>query len=211
MYQHNGFFGCCYCTAPGATIDRHHCYYPYSQDFRVRESVLHRQCATLAEKLKSNGQSSINVVGVKGRSAFSELVPGLPLSACIDYMHCVLIGVYQALLKLHVKLMDERKETESFITETASLSLPCELIDHGRNVRSVAELKDFKANEFFNYLFNVGVILLRGRIPAATYHHYLKLVFGVRLLLETSAENDILVAEILPDSFCREEQRNVRQ
>ena len=202
MYQHNGFFGCCYCTAPGATIDRHHCYYPYSQAVKVRESVFQKQCVTLAEKLKSNGQSSINVVGVKGRSAFSELVSGLPLSACIDYLHCVLIGVYQALLKLHVKLMDERKETESFITETACLSLPCEPIDHGRNVRSVAELKDFKANEFLNYVFYAGVILLRGRIPAAIYHHYLKLVFGVRLLLETSAESDILVAEILLDSFC---------
>ena len=157
----------------------------------------------LAETLRSNGQSSTNVVGLKSRSAFSKLVPGLPLSACIEYTHCVLIGVYQALLQLHVKLMDEKKETESFNTKTDSLSRPCEVIDHGRNVRSVAQLKDFKANAFFNYLFNVGVTLLRGRIPASTYHHYLKL-FGVRLLLETSAETDIREAENLLDSFCQE-------
>ena len=92
MYQHNGFFGCCYCTAAVATIDRHQCYYPYSQTFKVRESVFHRECVTLAEKLKLNGQSSIKV-GMKGRTALSELVPGLPLSACTDYLHCVMIGV----------------------------------------------------------------------------------------------------------------------
>ena len=110
MCQLNGFFGCCYCTAPGATIDRHYCYYPYSQYFKVHEFVFHTHSVTLSEKLKSEGQSSINVVDVKCRSAFSGLVLGLPLSASIDYMHCVSIGVYRALLKLHVKLMDEKKE-----------------------------------------------------------------------------------------------------
>ena len=87
------------------------------------------------------------------------------------------------LLKLHVKMTNEKKETESFIAETDSLSLPCELIDHGQNVRPVAELKDFKANEFFNYVFHLEAILLRGRIPAPTYHHYLNLVLRFQFLI----------------------------
>ena len=44
-----------------------------------------------------------NVVGVKSRSAFSSNIEGLPVTATIDYMHCILIGVYPDLLKLHIK------------------------------------------------------------------------------------------------------------
>ena len=33
IYQHNGHFGCCYCTARGATIDQHHCYYHIRKNF----------------------------------------------------------------------------------------------------------------------------------------------------------------------------------
>ena len=84
MYQHNGDFGCCHCTARGATIDRHHCDYPYKQDFRVRESTFHEQCVQVAENLNEGGHSSTNEVGVKGISAFSDINSGLPLSACID-------------------------------------------------------------------------------------------------------------------------------
>ena len=171
MYQHNGHFGCCYCTARGATIDRLHCYYPYKQEFRIRESTFHEQCVQLAENLTEGGLSSNNVVGVKGRSAFSDIIPGLPLSACIDYMHCVLIGVYQSLLKLHIKLTTERKLLESFNKQVNKISFPCELVNHGRSVRPLTDLKDFKANEFFNYLFYVGVILLRSQVPDKVYNH----------------------------------------
>ena len=39
MYQHNGHFRCCYCTARGATIDRHHCY--YTKKPRISRSRIH--------------------------------------------------------------------------------------------------------------------------------------------------------------------------
>ena len=149
MYQHNGHFGCCYCTARGGTIDRHHCYYPYKQDFRVRESTFHEQCVQLWENLNEGGHSSTNVVGAKGRSAFSVIILGLPLSACIDYLHCVLIGVHQSLLKLHIKLMIVRKLFESFNKQVKKISFPCELVNHGWSVRPLTDLTDFKANEFF--------------------------------------------------------------
>ena len=113
-------------------------------------------------------------------------------------------GCLSDLSQAACKIDARKKGTESSITEADRLSLPCQLIDHGRNVQSVAELKDFKANEFFKYLFNVGMIVLREHIPAAIYHRYLKPMFRVRLLLETSAEKDILVAIRHLDSFCRE-------
>ena len=143
-------------------------------------------------------------MGVKGRIAFSDIIPGLPLSACIDYMHCVLIGVYQSLLKLHIGLMTERKLLGIFNKQVKKISFPCELVNHGRFFRPLTELKYFKANEFFNYLFYVGVILLRSRLPDKVYNHYLQLVYGVRFLFETSVEDEIQLAEACLDSFCRE-------
>ena len=76
------------------------------------------------EKLKTKGQLLINVVGVKIRRAFSELVPGLRLSACIDYVHCVMLGVFQLFLKSNVKMMDDKNETESLSSETCTVNLP---------------------------------------------------------------------------------------
>ena len=100
--------------------------------------------------------------------------------------------------------MPERKLLESFNKQVNKISFPCELVNHCRSVRPLTDLKDFKANEFFNYLFYVGVILLRSRVPDKVYNHYLQLVYGVRLLWETSVEDEIQVAEACLDSFCRE-------
>ena len=51
--------------------------------------MFHEQCIQFAESLNEGDHSSKIVVGVKGRSAFSDINLGLFLSACTDYMHCV--------------------------------------------------------------------------------------------------------------------------
>ena len=82
----------------------------------------------------SKRQFSTNVVGVKNRSTFSELVPGLPPSACIDYMHPVWIDIYQA----HLKLQGGTPETELRASlQKRIVCLRCELFDHGRTAGSV--------------------------------------------------------------------------
>ena len=98
MYQFNGFFGCNYCFAEGLTIGRTHAYYPFDQQADVREPELNDRFVTLAEY--GSSFEVRNVAGVKGRSAFSSIVEGLPLAAPIDYMHCVLLGIFPDLLKL---------------------------------------------------------------------------------------------------------------
>ena len=58
---------------------------------------------TMRVKQKISGDHSkkqkTNVVGVKGKSAFALILEGLLLSAPIDYMHCVLSGVFSDVLK----------------------------------------------------------------------------------------------------------------
>ena len=105
MFKFNGFFGCHYCTAEGKTIGRTRSYYPFDQSRDIREPVDNDLYINIAKNLNLHRSKITNVVGVKGLSAFSALIDGLPLAAPIDYMHCVLLGVFPEVLKLCVKTL----------------------------------------------------------------------------------------------------------
>ena len=199
MMQFNGFFGCHFCTAEGKTIGKTHAYYRFQQSGSIREPELNNQFIQRAELTSVCGASS--VFGVKGRSAFSDLVIGLPLTAPVDYMHCVLLGVFPELLKLIIRKMTTsiKREVNDIVN---SLACPRELINYSRKVRSLDEIGQFKANEFFNWMFYVSLVVFRKCVSSTLYESFLNLVFGVRLLLESSRENDILLSENLLNQFC---------
>ena len=82
MYHHNGFYGCTYCTFPDFTIGRSHCYYPAkikakgvvrNLEIRIRETELNEIYVQEAEHQARIGKLEVNVVGCKGRSAFSSV------------------------------------------------------------------------------------------------------------------------------------------
>ena len=52
--------------------------------------------------------------GVKGLSAFSNIVSNFPQSAGIDYMHAVLLGVFPRLMDLFCNNMAKSKVLDSF-------------------------------------------------------------------------------------------------
>ena len=199
MIQFNGYFGCHFCTAEGKTIGKTHACYPYGQKGNVREPELNDQYIHKAELLSSSG--SQNVFGVKGRSAFSDIVCGLPLTAPVDYMHCVLLGVFPELLRLIIRKLTTatKREINDIVS---SLACPRELISYSRKIRSLDDIGQFKANEFFNWMFYVSPIVFRNRISETLFESLLNLVFGVRLLLESSREKDILISENLSGQFC---------
>ena len=76
---------------PGKTIGKTHSYYLSDQCGDVREQSVNNNFIKLTEVFEAD--TLYNVVGVKGRSAFSSIIDGLPLTAPIDYMHCVLLDV----------------------------------------------------------------------------------------------------------------------
>ena len=125
MFKFNGFYGCHYCTAAGKTIGQTHAYYPYQQEGTVRDSSVNDRFVQCAELLSAN--ELFNVAGVKGKSAFVPLIDGLPLTAPIDYMHCVLQGVLPDVLKLCFKSLatDEKNAINSVLS---NLSCPREMI-----------------------------------------------------------------------------------
>ena len=192
MYKNNGYNGCNLCTADGKTIGKSHSYYPFEQEFEYRTPELNDRYVEIAEAL-NGGKHMFNVVGVKGRSEFAKIVPGLPLAAGVEYMHCVLLGVYKNLLNFQLTKLssDQKKQFNSLIKR---LNTPMELISHSRKIRDLNDLAHFKATEFSNYFFYIGVAFMGEFLPKKLYDHYLSLVFGVRLLLESSEPNAISMA-----------------
>ena len=203
MFQNNGNHSCNFRTDRSVTIEGNRGYYPYNKSLELRDTAFHESCLNLAETVNAHEMKCSNISGVKGRSAFQNLVADIPLSFNIDYMHCILLGVYHVLLRFVTKLLSKR-EDENFYICVKNLKAPSEVIDHGRRIRGLDEFGYFKANEILNYMLYVGVVLLRNTLPVKVYHNYLCLVFGNRLLLQPFCENDLAEGKDLIDfSVCK--------
>ena len=113
----NGYYGCCYCYNSGTRIGKTH-YYPH-QPYGMRSIEDYnadlRAVTTNHEVLPLKSSR-----GVKGPRSLSKFVPNLPLSAPIDYMHQVALGVARVVLDLlrkeiKVQMREELKRIVSKI------------------------------------------------------------------------------------------------
>ena len=200
MFKFNGYYGCNFCTAEGATIGRTHAYYPFEQSGQLREPVVNDVYVKCAEILGVD--RLVNVVGIKGKSAFADLVEGLPLTAPVDYMHCVLLGVFPELLKLCFKSLSS--EDKIIVSQIISnLTCPREMIAYSRKIRPLEVVAQFKANEHLNWLLYISPVVFLNRISSDLYDHLIDLVFGVKLLLESSSASNVSAAQKFLDNFCR--------
>ena len=75
--------------------------------------------------------------------------------------------------------------------ETNRMRAPLELVKHGRNIRDLFQIANFKANEYFNYLLFFSPIIFKDRLSDSMYNQLLYLVFGIILLLESNDEKNI--------------------
>ena len=95
----NGYYGCCYCFNSGARNGRVH-YYPH-ECYGMRTLQSYEDDIKVVKRNPSLKSSR----GVKGPSALSRFLPHLPLSAPIDYMHQIALGVARVVLDLVGKEM----------------------------------------------------------------------------------------------------------
>ena len=116
-------------------------------------------------------------------------------------MHCVLLGCFKELLNFLWRGLSTQEKI--FVSkEVQDTRAPLEVVEHGRNLRDLFHTGHFKANEFFNYLLFVSPIIFKDRLADFLYDHLLCLVFGNRILLESSSETDIELAELLLERYC---------
>ena len=200
MFKFNGFYGCHYCTAPGKTIGKTHAYYPFAQIGKIREPDINNVFVKYAELVPVD--ELINVAGVKGKSAFSSVIDNLPLAAPIDYMHCVLLGVFPEALKLCYRAPSSDDKVKVNLV-LSNLNYPREMVAYSKKIRPLDEMAQFKANEYFNWLFYISPLVFSNRIPETLYNHLVNLVSGVRLLLESSKDTYTAAADKTPATLLR--------
>ena len=155
-----------------------------------------------AEPLRKTGKV-INVCGVKGRSSFACLVDGLPLTAGIDYTHCVLQGVYENVLENQVEKLSKTDEAV-LKDQVEQIHAPKGAISHSRKIRGVNNIQFLKANETFNYLLYVGPVVFKDHTNADLNRHSMKSFLEVMLLLVVCDETDLQETEFVLDSFWHE-------
>ncbi|XP_053204895.1 uncharacterized protein LOC128389358 [Panonychus citri] len=145
--QFNGFFGCPYCFEPGKTViindrSRKHVY-PYKDpsEFIMRT---HDSYMTNARKAVRHNRP---VKGIKGPTILTRVID-LPSQVPIDWMHCVLLGVFKQLLS--TKPFCDKKVIENTSRKLKSINFPH---DFKRKPDTLYELKLFKASVFKIWLF----------------------------------------------------------
>ena len=116
--------------------------------------------------------------GVNWPSATSTLIENLPLTAPVDYMHQVLLGVSRALLFL-IRGKSTKSDLNKIRENSASLQLTSEF---KRSVRSLDELEFFKANELKVWLLYVGPAVFRSFVNESLYERFHMLSYSTRLL-----------------------------
>ena len=71
-------------------------------------------------------------------------------------------------------------------------------------IRLLDKIAQFKANEYYNLHLYISPVVFRKRIPNELYSHLMNLVSAIRILLESSNKDNILIAERLLEKFCEE-------
>ena len=120
--------------------------------------------------------------GVKGPSAVSTLIENLPLTAPVDYMHQVLLGVTRALLFL-IRDKSTKSDRNKIRENSATLQLTSEF---KRLVRSLDEMEFFKADELKVWLLYVGPAIFRSFVNKSLYERFHLLSYSTLLLLFSS-------------------------
>ena len=135
--------------------------------------------------LQREGLSSFR--GIKGPSALSQLIDNLPLSAPVDYMHQVLLGVTRSLLTV-VRDKTRKSNLENIKRAVDVIQLTN---DFKRSLRSIDELEYFKSNELKLWLLYIGPIVLKDNICNNLYDRFHLLSYATRLLLFSSINRSL--------------------
>ena len=178
--QFNGYYGCDFCYAKGEHHDGAHVYRHIN--FQHRSKDLHMIDCINAVAV------GYPINGVKGTSILID-IPCFDIinNTIPDYMHSVLLGVTKHFVSLWI---DNRGADYSLSVQNIcdisnswkNINLPNNC---GRDTRSLTEKKKWKASEWQNFLF-FGWPLVKNRIPAPYFSHWIKLVTAIMLLVSDS-------------------------
>ena len=175
MNQFNAYYGCSLCLAKCESCQSgRKLYYP-NRNWSMRTPENHFALLGVLQERNFN-----SFRGVKGPAKIFEVVPELPLTAPIDYMHQVLLGVGRTLLFVIRKKLGQNVAAVNMLV--GQIKLPN---DFKRKARPLSELDYFKANEVKVWLLHVGPIVLRHKVCQDLYDRFYLLGFITRQLLSS--------------------------
>ena len=187
MTQHNGEYGCLYCTEPGESTPSGAGYcraYPY------RNTPINlRTDADIKENAANAQNSKIRVNGFYGMCALMYL-PYFKLAenVVIDYMHGILLGVTKKMLelwfdKMHSKndwyIGDKVTNVDRLLT---GIFPPYFIHRRPRSINS--NRQHWKASELRNWLLFYSLPCLKGVFKEPFLTHFSCLVEGTYILLQ---------------------------
>ncbi|XP_033748473.1 uncharacterized protein LOC117333331 [Pecten maximus] len=192
MIQFNGKNSCPYCLQTGETeqAGKGVCHvFPFNFDGPTEPKRSHDEAMQFAEIACNNGKPEF---GIKGPCWFMQLsMYDFVKSNCIDYMHCVLLGVTKRLINLWFSKENCRKKFsfwnkfDEVNQKMLNLKPPLTIT---RPPRALSELKYWKASEYRSFLLFYGPVILLNALSSEYYFHFLLLSEAVFILLKDSIE-----------------------
>ena len=188
----NGKYGCSFCLIEGVNVPlepKGHVFaFPYQNELSIRTSENTQRFAPTAS-------ADNPVMGVKGPTVFSQLMPDLILGMGLDRMHGVEGGVVKKVLNLlfNVEYRAQPFSLYAFIDVINSrlTSIKPPKFVH-RMPRSITELIHWKASELKMWFFYYSIPVLQGILREDYFRHYLLLVIGIALL-----SSDVITPQML--------------
>ena len=206
MTQFNGKYSCPACKQPGETATAgkgvSHIY-PFNFEGPTEPRRSHAESIEFSE---TASQTSKPIFGIKGPCWFTQLeLYDFVKSNCIDYMHCVLLGITKRLIVLLFskenasKPYSMRKHEGELNARINKLKPPLFI---KRAPRPISELKYWKASELKSFLLYYGPVILCDILTDAYYSHFLLLSEAIYILLKDSiSQSDVEYAENLLEEF----------
>jgi hypothetical protein len=169
---HNGYYSCSKCTQQGIFLKRRICF--PNVNFNLRTD---RDFNSSSQRKHHKHDTILKSLGI-------GLVSQVPL----DYLHLVCIGVMKKLLEFwlagnersNFKFNNVMRDTIDKELLKANARRPC---DFNRNIRSLKNVKYFKATEFRMFLAYTGPVVLKNVLPKKLYYHFMLLSNAIRLLM----------------------------
>ena len=175
--QYNGYYGCDRCELKGKHTGGRHIFHQFD-NLHLRTNASFR--------VKTNDEHH------NGDSIFCELDIDMITAFPIDYMHLLCLGVMRRLLRIWTKA-DKGKRVEIMHSLPPSkqnrisenlVSLQPHIPDaFARKPRSLAELANWKATEFRQFLLYTGTTVLAGVLSKEPYAHFATLSLASRILV----------------------------
>lgn len=185
----NGHYGCLRCVSKGYNVGdnggpKNTHIYPYEGALVNRSHEAQIQYGVAAARLAHP------VVGVKGPTIFSHLMPDVVRGTSIDVMYCVYLGIVKKILELW---LDPTHRYQPFSLSRHKTIIDARIMEIQPNnsikrlPRSVVNhLSYWKASELKTWFFIYSVPILEDLMEPVYFTHYLQLLLGIYLLNQGS-------------------------